>query len=31
MENNQLRRELSGLRGFSANNMKAMRRLYEAW
>lgn len=28
---NQLRRELPGLRGFSANNMKNMRKFYEQW
>ena len=27
----QLRRELPGLRGFSENNLKNMRKFYEAW
>ena len=27
----QLRRELPGLRGFSATNMKNMRKFYESW
>jgi hypothetical protein len=31
MISEQLRRELPGLRGFSANNLKNMRKFYENW